>query len=173
MITGIGNVYESLGKGDAQVAVSPMENSFQEPEPSSKVDFFVSHASEDKDDIARPLYLELTRRGYRVWFDEAELEVGDSLTRRIDEGLRLCRHGVVILSQAFFRKNWPEYELQGLVQKAMAGGKKVILPIWHRITAAEVRGYSLSLADLYAANSAWGIGRVVDELERGVGNEEA
>ncbi len=61
-------------------------------------DLFLSHASEDKDVIARPLYEALIAEGISVWFDEAVLELGDSLRRKIDEGLAKCRYGVVILS---------------------------------------------------------------------------
>jgi len=53
-------------------------------------DVFLSHASEDKDTIARPLYQALTAAGVSVWFDEAVLKLGDSLRRKIDEGLARC-----------------------------------------------------------------------------------
>ena len=70
-------------------------------------DVFISHASEDKKDIAVPLYNELSARGMRVWFDEATLQPGDSLTAKINDGLRNSRFGVVILSKMFFEKDWP------------------------------------------------------------------
>jgi hypothetical protein len=70
-------------------------------------DFFISHASEDKEAIARPLYEALKARGLAVWFDEAELTLGDSLRRKIDDGLARCRYGIVILSQDSWRRNGP------------------------------------------------------------------
>ena len=63
-------------------------------------DFFISHASEDKDEVARPLALELRKHGFNVWFDEFELRVGDSLTKKINAGLARSRFGVVVLSEA-------------------------------------------------------------------------
>ena len=42
-------------------------------------DVFISHASEDKDNVARPLAQALRAEGYRVWFDEFTLTVGDGL----------------------------------------------------------------------------------------------
>ena len=42
-------------------------------------DVFISHAGEDKDDVARPLFVALHDLGVSVWFDEAELRIGDSL----------------------------------------------------------------------------------------------
>ena len=115
-------------------------------------DVFISHASEDKDDLVRPLADELVNLGLKVWYDEFRLKVGDSLRRSIDAGLAKSRFGIVVMSPSFFAKNWPQYELDGLVQREMEGGK-VILPLWHKVTKSEVMGYSPSLADKFALNS--------------------
>ena len=69
-----------------------------------RYDLFLCHASEDKVAIARSLYDALRRAGVTVWYDEAVLALGDSLRRKIDEGLSRCRFGLVILSPKFFRK---------------------------------------------------------------------
>jgi hypothetical protein len=45
-------------------------------------DVFLSHASEDKDAIARPLQLALEERNVSVWFDEIKIKVGQSIRRR-------------------------------------------------------------------------------------------
>jgi len=129
-------------------------------------DYFISYASEDKDSIARPLYNALTDRGYQVWFDEAELGVGDRLLTSLDHGLRNCNQGVVILSQAFFGKNWPTLELEGLVQRLMSGEERVLLPVWHGVTAEDVRSYHVSLAGIVAVETTDGMERVVDSLIR-------
>jgi Domain of unknown function (DUF1883)/TIR domain len=112
-------------------------------------DVFISHASEDKDAVARPLREALTRRGVTVWLDEAQMRIGDSLRRRIDEGIRSSRFGVVVLSEAFFQKGWTNHELDGLVTRTVAG-EQSLLPIWHDLTAERVRTYSPSLADKFA-----------------------
>lgn len=119
----------------------------------NQYDAFISHASEDKDEFVRPLAQALEEEGFRVWYDEFSLKVGDSLRRSIDKGLSESRYGIVILSTAFFEKNWPQYELDGLVAKEM-GGHKVILPIWHRISKDDVIKYSPSIADKIALNSS-------------------
>lgn len=116
-------------------------------------DAFISYASEDKDDVARPLAKELRKLGFGVCFDEFSLKVGDSLRRTIDRGLRLSRFGVIILSKDFFAKNWPKYELNGLVSREIEG-KKVILPVWHGVTKKEVEHFSPLLSDKVAANTA-------------------
>src|SRR2546423_359737 len=80
-------------------------------------DLFISHASEDKDDVARPLADLFIQKGLKVWYDEYTLIVGDSLRRSIDRGLAGSRYGLVILSPHFFEKEWPQKELDGLVAR--------------------------------------------------------
>jgi TIR domain len=131
----------------------PTRLTFDSSDFSKLHDVFISHASEDKQDIARPLSDALSNLGCDVWYDEFQLKLGDNLRRSIDKGLANSRFGVVILSPSFFAKNWPQYELDGLVQREMAGGK-VILPIWHKVSKNEVLSYSPSLADKLAMSTA-------------------
>lgn len=116
-------------------------------------DAFISHASEDKEDFVRPLAEALIEAGFDIWYDEMTLKVGDSLRQSIDRGLSQSRFGIVVLSTAFFSKNWTQYELNGLVTREMTGGK-VILPIWHKVSKDDVLAYSPTLADKVAINSS-------------------
>jgi hypothetical protein len=117
-------------------------------------DVFVSHATEDKADVVRPLAAALEQRGLAVWFDETELRVGRSLRRTIDAGISRSRFGIVVVSRSFFAKNWPQYELDGLVTREMHGSEQIILPLWHDITKDEVVRASPSLADKVALRTA-------------------
>ena len=129
-------------------AKQPLQQSAQR-----RHDAFISHASEDKEDFVRPLAEALMAAGFDIWYDEMTLRVGDSLRQSIDKGLSQSRYGIVVLSTAFFQKNWTQYELNGLVTKEMEG-IKVVLPIWHRVTKDDVLAYSPSLADKKAINSS-------------------
>ena len=127
-------------------------------------DFFVSHASEDKDDFVRHLVQELEALGAVVFYDEATLRVGDSLRRKIDQGLANSRFGIVVLSEHFFRKEWPARELDGLTALEIGGATR-ILPIWHKVSKDEVAKYSPSLADKLALNtSVKGVKEIAVEL---------
>jgi hypothetical protein len=126
-------------------------------------DVFISHATEDKEAVAEPLSRALMKAGVSVWYDAFTLRVGDSLMSSIDFGLRKSKFGVVILSQAFFKKDWPQRELRALAQKQSAT-QKVILPIWHDVTVEEVREHFLLLADVVALKWSDGIQTVVDGL---------
>lgn len=129
-------------------------------EVTQEFDAFISHATEDKEDLVRPLAEQLRGAGFQIWYDEFQLRVGDSLRRSIDRGLAASRFGIVVLSPAFFAKNWPQYELDGLVAREQTAGK-VILPLWHKVSKNEVLGYSPSLADKLALSTAM---YTIDEL---------
>ncbi len=128
-----------------------------------KWDVFVSHASEDKDAFVRPLVEELVKRNVKVWYDDSVLEMGDNLRRSIDDGLNESRYAIVVLSAEFFRKQWTQWELDGLVSKEI-DGKKVILPIWHGVTKTDVLKYSPSLVNKVAIDSSKGINHVVEKI---------
>ena len=135
-----------------------------EPETAKGYDVFISHASEDKDAVARPLANALQSKGLSVWYDEFEMKIGDSLRRKIDQGLAHSNFGIVIISRSFINKGWTNYELDGLITKAITGEQQ-LLPIWHDITKQEVVDYSPSLADKLARNTAINtIDEIADEI---------
>ena len=101
-----------------------------------------------------PGFLEIIRVVCKkVWYDEFEMRIGDSLRRKIDKGLANSRFGIVVVSRDFIKKGWTNYELDGIITKAVSG-EQIILPIWHNITKKEVIDYSPSLADKLARNTA-------------------
>jgi len=131
---------------------------------NDKYDFFISHASEDKVDFVRPLVDALTSRGIKVWYDEFALEIGDSLRRMIDQGLGKSKYGIVVLSNNFFSKQWPQYELDALVDKSMSG-QKVVLPIWNGVNHDDVAKYSHNLADKVAfSTTSLSVSEMADEF---------
>jgi hypothetical protein len=133
-----------------------------ESDDVKEYDVFISHASEDKDALVRSLADALVKGGLKVWYDEFELKIGDSLRRKIDKGLAHSRFGVVVLSQAFFKKGWTNYELDGLVTRAVSG-EQILLPIWHNISKNEVIKYSPSLADKVARSTS---NYTIDEIAK-------
>ena len=143
----VDSIAEILGVEDELVGVVP--ESTEGNGGNVEYDIFISHASEDKDGLVRPLANELDDRGLEVWYDEFELSWGDSLSRSIDEGLANSSYGLVVLSEPFFQKEWPEYELRGLRVKDMASDKG-ILPLWHGVDRTDVANYSPPLADKLA-----------------------
>ncbi len=134
--------------------------------PQKEYDVFISHSSEDKEDFVRPLANELQNIGIKVWYDEFELKLGDSLRRSIDHGLINSKYGIIVLSTSFFKRNWTQYELDGFVNREM-NGLKVILPIWHKVSKDEVQNFSPSLADKVALNSSiYSTKEIAEEIKK-------
>ncbi len=129
-------------------------------------DVFISHASEDKESFTDELCQILEEYGFEVWYDALSIEWGDSLRAKIDTGLRKSRYGIVVISKHYIKKGWTQYELDGLFQREMTGGK-IILPIWHDITKQEVQDFSPALAGRKALNTALLTAReIADELKK-------
>ncbi len=129
-------------------------------EENANYDVFISHASADKDSLVRPLAIALEDKGYRVWYDEFTLKIGDSLRASIDLGLSQSNYGIVVLSKAFFKKGWPMEQLNGLFARQITG-EKVILPIWHQINREEILRFSPLLADKLAIQTN---GKTIEEI---------
>ena len=117
MVKGMGDpVYRNLQAQLVSVCPDYLHVMLEENATMTRRDVFISHSSDDKDAIARPLAEALVAAGFTVWFDEYEIKIGDSIRTKIDEGLVCSRFGVVIISKSFFakKKRWTKRELDGL-----------------------------------------------------------
>lgn len=90
---------------------------------------FLSHNSEDKP-FVRELKSRLEAQGVKdVWLDEAEIMVGDSLTKKIEEGLKRTRYIGVVLSPKSVKSAWVERELEIAINREISTGEVVVLPL--------------------------------------------
>lgn len=135
-------------------------------------DLFISHASEDKEAVARPLAAALAALGFAVWYDEERLEVGSSLRRSIEAGLAESRYGVVVFSEAFFEKPWPPRELDGLFARELAEDAEIILPLWHEVDQTFMAAKAPMLADRLALRTEIGVPELADRLARRLRKEQ-
>jgi hypothetical protein len=119
-----------------------------EQKMADRYDIFVCHASEDKESIVRPLADTLRKMGLSVWYDEFSIRPGDSLRETIDAGLRDSTFGVVVLSKHFFKKPWANKELSALFGRNIVSNYNFLIPVWHDITAEEVRLSSPLMSDI-------------------------
>ncbi len=131
---------------------------------------FLSHASEDKD-FVRQLYERLKAEGFDVWLDERNMTLGDSLLTEINKGLSECDYGVVVLSPTFFGMKWARAEL-GALMALETTTKKMILPVWKDLSAAQITELMPTLADRVAVDAAKGLDLVVQAIKSAVGGAE-
>lgn len=119
---------------------------------NKEYDIFISYASEDTEYVDE-LGLALEKSDISIWRDKDSIVWGQSIRQSIDAGLSRSRFGIVILSSAYIRKYWTNYELSGILNKESSTGRQMILPIWHNVTKDEIDSKSPSLADRLALDS--------------------
>lgn len=120
-------------------------------------DFFISHAGEDKDTVARPLADELAKQGFRVWLDDHSLLLGRQLRDELERVIAASRYGIIILSPSFFRKSWPRFELEAIESLEREHQTVRVLPVWHDVDHESVASYSTALAERVGISTDRGI----------------
>lgn len=71
---------------------------------------FISHSSTDKE-IAERLAKDLMNQGIDAWFDKWEIMPGDSLRRKIEQGISEASHFIVLLTENSLKSEWVQTEL--------------------------------------------------------------
>lgn len=94
-----------------------------------KRDVFLCHAGEDKRNVVTPLAEALENQGVKCWVDEGEIKWGDSITQKVNEGLKISQYVIVVLSESFLGKHWPERELYAALNIEASTGKVKVLPL--------------------------------------------
>ncbi len=151
-------------------------NTFNEESMSTpEYDVFISHATEDKDSFVDEFVDELRKLGIKVWYDTTEIKWGDSMRKRIDDGLRKSKFGIAILSPNYIAdgKYWTKAEFDGLFQLESINGK-TLLPIWHNLTKQKVMEFSPIVANKKALTTAMMTAKeIAIELSKLLSNQEA
>ena len=89
---------------------------------------FLSHSSKDKF-FVRELAERFKEYGVKVWLDEAEIKIGESLTEKVGRAIDQTDYVGVILSRNSINSEWVQRELQVDMQKEFSKKKVVILPM--------------------------------------------
>jgi hypothetical protein len=92
---------------------------------------FISHSSKDKDFVVR-LSNDLKNAGYQIWYSGWEIKVGDSIVKRINEGLAESSHLAVILSPNSVTSKWVQQELNSVLMEQLSKQNIIILPILYQ-----------------------------------------
>jgi hypothetical protein len=121
-------------------------------------DFFISHATTDKESFARPLARALEARGQRVWLDAGEVKASDRLDNVIAYAARAANFGVAILSPRFLGREWTERELE------LLDGDRLFLVLHDGFTLDELQRLRPSLRSKVILNSEPGPARVARQL---------
>jgi len=107
-------------------------------------DLFLCHAWDDRKDAAKELHDLLEAQGATVWFSEKDVVLGTSLIRKIDEGLRNSRIGIVLVTPAMFKS----LDSAGVADKELSAllATDRVIPVTHQTNFEELRDVSPLLA---------------------------
>jgi hypothetical protein len=89
---------------------------------------FISYSSKDRQFVRR-LRRELFDKGVRIWIDESEIKVGDSLIEKIAGGIADVEFLGAVLSRNSIASSWVREELQIAITREINGKKLKVLPI--------------------------------------------
>ncbi|MBF0466315.1 MAG: leucine-rich repeat domain-containing protein [Nitrospirae bacterium] len=73
---------------------------------NEKYDVFIAHSKNDVDFIKSNILPDLISRGICYWFDDAKIEPGEQITKKIETGLSNSRYILVCLSTNLVKSNW-------------------------------------------------------------------
>lgn len=97
---------------------------------SKRWDSFISHFSGDKP-FSRRIAEALRLRGIRTWMDDDEIDIGESLSAKIEQGLTDSYTFMIILSPEALTRPWVKEELRAAYARRFAGSL-TILPVLHK-----------------------------------------
>jgi hypothetical protein len=89
---------------------------------------FISHRSADSA-AAERLARDLQRAGHHVWLDEWAIDIGDSIVKRIEEGLQGSAYLILCYSDAGVMAPWISREWMSTLARQLEGQEVRILPV--------------------------------------------
>jgi hypothetical protein len=137
-----------------------------EIEASMLQSIFLCHSSADKP-MVRRIGQALTEKGSRVWLDEAEILVGDSILEKVQTGIEKSDFLGVILSPRSVESIWVKKEVEAALTQEMESGRIKVLPILIEACAVPLFLRAKKYADLSSTDVfEKGIGGIVRRLSR-------
>jgi tetratricopeptide (TPR) repeat protein len=142
--------------GDMQKK-STSVSSIEESKTISQI--FISYSHRDKEFVNR-LASDLEKAGTCVWLDEKKIKVGDSISKKIEDGISKCDFFCLVISKHSFNSNWVEREYRTALNAQLSSGTTPkILPLL--IQNIEI---PLLLKDIKYADFSGGYNRGLNDL---------
>jgi hypothetical protein len=130
---------------------------------------FISHSSKDKK-FVRQLASDLVAANIRVWIDEQQIQVGDSIPDKVAQGLAESDFYLIVVSQSSVESQWVRKELNGALVREIERRDVNVLPI--KLDDAPMPE---SIADKryanFSENYASGLKDLIQAIEKGKTND--
>ncbi len=107
--------------------------------PRKTFDIFMSHVTEDRDDLIVPVYDKLSNSGYVPWIDQADYPLGAESIEALRSNMLLCSHVVYFITPSLLQqgRGWTSAEraLASVIQDHFHIGTQVFhkyqLPLYY------------------------------------------
>jgi len=120
---------------------------------------FISYSHRDKEFVNR-LTVDLENAGINIWLDAKEIKVGDSISKKIEEGISESYFLFLVISSNSVKSKWVESEYSTALNAQLDSGTgPKIIPIL--IEEVQLPAY---LRDIKYADFSRGYKRALDEL---------
>lgn len=93
---------------------------------------FLAHSSNDKGRV-RMLHDDLKHLGHNPWLDENKISVGESIIRKLEEGIEQSEYMIVVLSKSAENSEWVRAEWEAKFSAAIKKQKSPFFPRFWRI----------------------------------------
>jgi hypothetical protein len=104
-----------------------------------------------------PLADELKRRGFHLWYDENNLQLGEHFEEILALSIMKSISAVAVISASFLTKHWTRYEIKLI-------GEKLRFVVLHGITPEECRAHLPELHLTRHQNSRAGVATLAQEI---------
>jgi hypothetical protein len=118
----VGKYEPVLSSDDSLLATRHMKS-------DDRREVFLCHASKDKEAIVKPLYTSLFGMGVSAWYDNADIQWGDRITKKISEGLSKSKFVMVIITENFFDSKFAQGEFESVLNSDLTHGERRLLPL--------------------------------------------
>ena len=119
-----------------------------------KYDVFISHAVRDKIDYVDSLYDTIKNLGIEVFYDSVTISWGDNWKDVIMQGTENSEFAIIVISENFFGRDWTEKELREFLNQQNERGQKIILPLLHGVSRADLKAHYPDLGYIQCINSS-------------------
>lgn len=90
---------------------------------------FISYNNADRLFVKR-LAGDLKKAGFSVWWDEWEIKVGDSIIKKVSEGITTSAYLIIVLSPTSVISSWVQREVNSALMEQLAKEREItILPV--------------------------------------------
>src|SRR3954447_23570398 len=99
---------------------------------------FISYSAQDKHIVSR-IADRLRQDGHDVWIDSLQIQPGDNILQKIEDGLEHADALVVIVSENSFKSQWVQREFAAIALHDISKRERRIMPV--RIDNSPVPSY--------------------------------